>query len=173
MFFLITAACVVSPPWVVLWCLTMSYPKCLRLFGWNVLACDVESMAEQRAVMLGCFYKDVQIIVYSCLHQQSTHRLAPVQNFAEKMGATEDFDFGGRYGIHHRPGKFFFEARKVPQKIFFRWWSCTFLSLCSGALCRTLCKTLHAKGPKDLWGWSGPSRNSQFCLTFVHKGFPK
>ena len=41
--------------------------------------------------------------------------------FAEK-------DFGGRHGflgfhrgfcIHHRPGKFFFEARKVPQKIFF------------------------------------------------------
>ena len=30
--------------------------------------------------------------------------------------------------IHHWPGKFFFAARKVPQKIFFRWWSCTFFS---------------------------------------------
>ena len=27
--------------------------------------------------------------------------------------------------IHHQPGKFFFEARKVPQMIFFRWWLCT------------------------------------------------
>ena len=30
--------------------------------------------------------------------------------------------------IHHRPGKFFFEARKVLQKILFRWWSCTLFS---------------------------------------------
>ena len=30
--------------------------------------------------------------------------------------------------IHHRPGRFFFEARKVPQKIFFQWRSCTFFS---------------------------------------------
>ena len=48
-------------------------------------------------------------------------------------------DFGGRYGF---PGfqralypppvwKVFLEARKVPQKIFFQWWSCTlFSSLC-------------------------------------------
>ena len=37
--------------------------------------------------------------------------------------------------LHHRPGKIFFEARKVLQKIFFGWWSCTlfFLSvLCLG-----------------------------------------
>ena len=31
-------------------------------------------------------------------------------------------------GFHHRLGKFFFEARKAPQKNFFRWWSCTFFS---------------------------------------------
>ena len=36
--------------------------------------------------------------------------------------------------IHHRPGKFFFEGRKVPQMIFFRWWSCTFFLLCFCAL---------------------------------------
>ena len=32
------------------------------------------------------------------------------------------------FGIHHQPGKFFFEARKVLQMIFFRWWLCTFSS---------------------------------------------
>ena len=33
--------------------------------------------------------------------------------------------------VHRRPGKLFFEARKVPPKIFFRWWLCTLLpSLC-------------------------------------------
>ena len=30
--------------------------------------------------------------------------------------------------IHHRPGKFLFEARKVLQMISFRWWSCTLFS---------------------------------------------
>ena len=34
--------------------------------------------------------------------------------------------FFGGFCIHHRPGKFFFETRKVLQKIIFQWWLCTF-----------------------------------------------
>ena len=41
--------------------------------------------------------------------------------------------------IYHRPGKFFFEARKVPQMIFFWWWSCT-LSSCLTSSCFVLMK---------------------------------
>ena len=68
--------------------------------------------------------------------KESIHRPAPVRNFPlpEKWGPQRKY-FGGRcvfpgflwgFCIHHWPGKSFFEARKVTQKIFFRWWSCTF-----------------------------------------------
>ena len=63
--------------------------------------------------------------------------------FAEKNWGPQRKDFGGRYGFpefyrgrcfHHRPGKFFFEPRKLPQKIFFRWWSCMLFLLCPGTI---------------------------------------
>ena len=66
--------------------------------------------------------------------KESIHRPAPVQNFSlQKKRGPQRKDFGGGYGflvsigfcIHNWPGKFFFAARKVPQKIFFRWWLCT------------------------------------------------
>ena len=70
--------------------------------------------------------------------------------------------------IHYRPGKFFFEARKVPQMIFFRWWPCTlFPSLGSGlkkiqwtprfAFCSSERPTrcpLRRAGSRSLWGKS-------------------
>ena len=51
----------------------------------------------------------------------------------KKMGSTEErfwwwiwFPwFLQGFCIHHRPGMFFFEAKRVLQKIFFRWWLCT------------------------------------------------
>ena len=74
--------------------------------------------------------------------KEAIHRPAPVQNLSlqEKWGPQRK-DFGGGYGL---PGfyrvfvsttgleSFFFEARKVLQKIFFRWWLCTlFFLLCT------------------------------------------
>ena len=71
--------------------------------------------------------------------------------FAEKNGGHKEkisvvdmvfpFFLGG-FGIHHRRGKLFFEARKVPQKIFFRWWSCTLFSSLLG---------LQSCGPAAQW----------------------
>ena len=67
--------------------------------------------------------------------KESIHRPAPVQNFSlpEKNGGNRgkisvvDMVFLVFIGFCIRPraGKFFFEARKVPLMIFFRWWSCT------------------------------------------------
>ena len=48
--------------------------------------------------------------------------------------------------IHHRPGTFFFETRKVLQNIFIRWWLCTFFS------------SLH---------WSGVKRRSSYLCVCV------
>ena len=73
-----------------------------------------------------------------CWEKGRIHRPAPVQNLSlqKKMGATEErfrwwiwspwFFIGFLYPPP--AWKVFFEARKVLQKIFFRWWLCT---LCS------------------------------------------
>ena len=78
--------------------------------------------------------------VYACLtgKKESIHRPAPVQNSSlqRKNGvhrgkiSVVDMVFLVFTGfcIHHRPGKFFLETRKVPQRIFFRWWLCTLFS---------------------------------------------
>ena len=67
--------------------------------------------------------------------KESIHRPAPVRNFSlPKKWGPQKRDFGIRYGlpgfykvfrIHHRLGKFLSGARKVLQKILFRWWYCT------------------------------------------------
>ena len=69
--------------------------------------------------------------------RKHTQSPAPVRNFslpAKNWGPKRE-DFGGTYGFpdfyrvfHHWRGKFFYEAKKVVQKIFFRWWSCTLSS---------------------------------------------
>ena len=88
---------------------------------------------------LRCVTFSSALQVFQTLYS-NIHRPAPVQNFSlpKKMGGHRGkisvvdmvffLVFIGFSYIHHRPGKFFFEARKVPQKIFFRWWSRTFYS---------------------------------------------
>ena len=61
-----------------------------------------------------------------CWEKESIHCPAPVQNFSlpKKVGATEERFrwwiwvswFSRGFCIYHRPGKFFFKARKVLQK---------------------------------------------------------
>ena len=73
--------------------------------------------------------------------------------------------------IHHRPGKFFFAARKVLQKIFFRWWLCTlFSSLDKGPSCYTnKARRVHTyftntkKGRPNTWlsKWQGSSKTEK------------
>ena len=115
------------------------------------------------------------------------HHPAPVQNFSlPKKWWPQRKDFGGRYGFpgFHRVfvsttdlESFFFEARKVPQMIFFRWWSRTLFSslkrhaLWHGRPVRTSMTKLWSEKvwtaisqkaadvwKKDVWDFQAPSQ---------------
>ena len=80
----------------------------------------------------------LRLAIANSWEKETVHRPAPVQNFSlqKKMGSTEErsrwFDMVFLVFIeflYPPPAwKVFFPARKVLQKIFFRWWLCTFFS---------------------------------------------